>query len=42
MRRDVLLQVFGVLILAPPALALAVALVPLTIWVLRRMWADDD
>ena len=42
MRRDVLLQVFGVLILAPPALALAVALFPLTIWVLRRMWADDD
>jgi hypothetical protein len=36
------LQVFGILILAPPALALAIALFPVTILVLRRLYSDDD
>jgi hypothetical protein len=34
--------VFGILILAPPALALAIALFPVTILVLRRLYSDDD
>ncbi len=36
------LQVVGILVLAPPALVLAIALFPITIWLLRRIWADDD
>jgi len=36
------LQVFGIMILAPPTLALAIALFPFTFLILRRVWADDD
>lgn len=30
------------MILAPPTLALAIALFPFTFLILRRVWADDD
>ncbi len=37
-----MVQVFAMVLLAPPALVLAIACFPVTIWLLRRMWADDD